>query len=110
MIRSSPGRKAENRNRRISWHRILSSSTPRTSETHPSPTDHVSSPNYDPTLANKFQQQPMPQSKNLYGPSSQVTQAYDQPPQLAQSSSINHFPMNNFMPSNLTSALYNQVN
>jgi hypothetical protein len=28
---------------------------------------------------------------------------------LGQSSSINHFPMNSFMPSNLTSALYNQV-
>ena len=28
---------------------------------------------------------------------------------LGQSSSINHFTMNNFMPSNLTSALYNQV-
>ena len=34
---------------------------------------------------------------------------YDQPGSLGQSSSINHFPMNNFMPSNLTSALYNQV-
>ena len=33
-----------------------------------------------------------------------------QPPQvLGQSSSINHFTMNSFMPSNLTSALYNQV-
>ena len=33
-----------------------------------------------------------------------------QPPQvLGQSSSINHFAMNSFMPSNLTSALYNQV-
>lgn len=52
-------------------------------------------------------------SKSIYGgfvepggtaPSSQ------QPSQsLGQSSSIHHFPMNNFMPSNLTSALFSQA-